>query len=120
MTSTLSITEAPIQTAQRSIPIELSDYARPSQAETPASDEIRHAPRSLKEDAVELPRPEPPAICASHSQYFAHFTHVSLNAAWRCARCERCVCVWELAAAWVPDHDGDAFCATRDDHVARD
>ena len=61
MTSTLSITEAPTQTAQRSIPIELSDYARPSQAETPASDGIRHAPRSLKEDAVELPRPEPPA-----------------------------------------------------------
>lgn len=61
MASTLSITEAPTQTAQRSIPIELSDYARPSQAETPASDGIRHAPRSLKEDAVELPRPEPPA-----------------------------------------------------------
>lgn len=61
MTSTLSMAEAPTQATQRSIPIELSDYARPSQTETSASDATRRGPRSLKEDAVELPRPEAPA-----------------------------------------------------------
>lgn len=58
--SPLFKTNGPPKVAQRSTPIELSDYARPSQAPPPASGVIRDGSRSLKEDASEPKRSEPP------------------------------------------------------------